>query len=277
MTESTALPLLGAALRLPELPAFVEWLAADQRDLELQDPSYSGFLDEDWLPAAKQGRALLDSHGYRGRLGVHAAYEGIDLGTHDKHLRAAIIDRYRQSLEFGAEFGATHLVIHSPFALFGSPLVYYMTPPERQYIGDGVRAVLEPLLPMAEQMGCAFVMECIADANPLPLVELVRSFQSPLVRVSIDVGHAFIMQQFGGATPDQWVLEAGDLLEHVHVQDTDGHGDRHWGIGDGNINWRAFFKMLGKLDHSPRLILELISVEDIHPSVNWLAAQGLAR
>lgn len=37
----------------------------------------------------------------------------------------------------------------------------------------------------------------------------------------------------GIAPPDQWVLDAGNLLDHAHIQDNDAHGNRHWGIGDG--------------------------------------------
>jgi len=277
MSDATSLPLIGAAMRAQELPRFVDWLAADQRDLEIQDPCYPGYLDTDWRQDAKQCRALLDSSGYTGRLGIHAPFDGIDLSTHDVKLRAAATERLRESLEFGEIIGATHAVIHSPFMWFGTPLVYFSSEMMRAYVGGGVHAILEPLLPIAEQMNCAFVIETIADANPRALVELVRSFDSPYVKLSIDTGHTFIMERMGGAPPDQWVLDAGDLLGHVHMQDNDAHGDRHWGIGDGRINWRVFFKALRTTGADPRLVLELQDVADIMPSMQWLTQHGLAR
>lgn len=271
------LPLIGAAMRLAELPPFMDWLTADQRDLEIQDPCYPGFLDTDWRQAAKAGRALLESSGYKGRLGIHAVYDGVDLSTHDVKIRAVIIERLRESLAFGAELGATHAVIHSPFQWFGTPLVHFSSPRARQYIAEGVRAVIEPLLPMAEQMNCVFVIETIADANPRPLIDLVKSFDSPFVRLSIDTGHTSIMERVGGAPPDQWVAEAGALLAHVHLQDTDGHDDRHWRIGDGRINWHAFFNALQSAHANPRLVLELLDVKDIMPSMRYFTGQDLAR
>ncbi len=249
-------------------------MVADQRDLEIQDPCAPGVLDEDWRLAARKGRELLKTSGYTGRLGIHGAYDGIDLSTRDKKVREVIALRYQQSLEFGAELGATHMVIHSPFMFFGNPFVHYSPASERQYVIEAAHAALENVLPMAEKMGCTLVMEVCYDSNPHPLLELVRSFNSPCVRASLDAGHAFIMQRIGGPTPDQWVLEMGDLLEHLHLQDTDGHGDRHWPLGDGNVNWRALFRALRTLNHRPRLILE---IADIIPSANWLAQQGLAR
>ncbi len=277
MSETNTLPLIGAAMRANELPQFIDWLAADGRDLEIQDPCYPGFLDSDWRQAAKACRTLLETSGYRGRLGIHAVFDGVDLSTHDVKIRSVIMERLRESLEFGAEIGATHAVIHSPFLWFGTPLVYFSSDMIRAYVRDGVHSVLEPLLPVAERMNCVFVIETIADANPRALVELVRSFDSPYVRMSIDTGHTFIMERMGGAPPDQWVLDAGDLLGHVHLQDSDAHGDRHWAVGDGRLNWRAFFKALRTTGVNPRLVLELQDVNDIMPSMRWLMQQELAR
>lgn len=277
MSATNTLPVIGAALRVKELPQFIDWLTADQRDLEIQDPCYPGYLDGDWQKDAQECRALLEASGYQGRCGIHAVYSGVDLSTWDEKIRAVISERLRESLQFGAEIGATHAVIHSPFLWFGSPLVYFSAESVRNMIGSFVHAVIDPLLPTAEQMNCALVIETIADGNSHALIELVQSFNSPYVRLSVDTGHVKIMERMGGAPPDQWVIDAAHLLGHVHLQDTDGHSDRHWGIGDGNINWRSFFKALSMTDANPRLILELLDTNDIMPSMHWLTAQGLAR
>lgn len=277
MTEGKTLPLIGAALCVNELPRFIDWLTADHRDLEIQDPVYPGYLDGNWQKDAKTCRALLESSGYKGRHGIHAVFSGVDLSTWDERIRAVIIERLRECLQFGAEIGATHAVIHSPFQWFGSPLVAFSSQSVRGLYNAFVHMILEPLLPTAEQMGLAFVIETIADGNSNALVELVKSFNSPHVQLSIDTGHVTIMESIGGAPPDQWVMDAGDLLGHVHLQDNDGHADRHWGIGQGRINWYAFFKALNLSEANPRLILELTDVNDIMPSMKWLTEHGLAR
>ena len=72
----------------------------------------------------------------------------------------------------------------------------------------------------------------------------------------------------GIAPPDQWVLDAGDLLDHAHIQDNDTHGNRHWGIGDGyRIDWRAFFRALWTAGMFPRLVLQLHDLANIMPSM----------
>jgi len=120
------------------------------------------------------------------------------------------------------------------------------------------------------------VVENIRDLNPAPLMALVRSFDSEFMRVSIDVGHAHLMQQKGGPSPEQWIMEAGTLLGHVHLQDNDGLLDRHWTSGDGNINWHSVFRALGHVGGTPRLILE-IKPDEIEVGANWLSGRGLAR
>ncbi len=264
-------------MRLPELPQFIDWLAAEQRDLELQDPCYAGFLDGDWQPLAEQGRAQLEAAGYSGRLGIHAAFDGLQIATIDACVRAVVIERFQQSLAFGQALGATHMVIHSPFIYLGQHFVAFGSAVGRQKILDNVRATLEPVLATAQTLGCQLVMEDCYDSNPYPLLELIRAFDTDLLRMSLDTGHAYIMQRFGGPPPDQWVTEAGELLAHVHMQDNDGLADRHWGMGEGSLNWRAFFRALRALPHRPRLIIEVDDVAEISPSMDYLHANGLAR
>ncbi len=271
---TASLPIIGAAMEMANLPRYIDWLADKQRPLEIQDPCREGVLDGDYKSLTAEARALLNRHGYSGRMGIHAAYNGLDFSSYDPLIKEVIAKRHRQSLEFGAELGATHMVLHSPFVWFGNAHGNYSPRSKRQWIIDIAHEILTPLMPMAEQMGCAFVFEVCYDRHVAPLLDLVRSFDSPHVRLSIDTGHAYVMQQSGGPTPDQWVYDGADVLEHVHVQDLDGQADRHWQIGKGNINWYAFFKALRETKINPRLILE---IEEISASAEWLVAQGLVQ
>src|SRR5690606_22064964 len=107
---------------------------------------------------------------------------------------------------------------------------------------------------------------------------LVEDFSSPAMAVSIDTGHAHYAHGSTGAPPvDYYVRRAGNMLQHIHLQDADGYADRHWKIGEGNISWHAVFRALGELTSKPRLILELRDKAGILPSVVWLRERNLAR
>ena len=76
---------------------------------------------------------------------------------------------------------------------------------------------------------------------------------------------------------DYFVHAAGNHLDHVHLQDTDGHADRHWKPGDGTIRWSEVFRALGRLTVKPRLILELRNKEQVREGANHLIQLGLAQ
>jgi sugar phosphate isomerase/epimerase len=263
---------IGAALMTADLAAHREWLLAGQRDLELQDACRPEALDGDWRGLVQQGRELL--RGFSGRLGIHGPFIGLTIAAHDPQLRALVTARLLRGLEIAAALGATHMVIHSPFECFGTPFVVSAPASRRAATIELVHATLEPVLTRATTEGITLVIENIADANPHPLLDLVRSFNSPYVRMSLDTGHAAIMERIGGPPPDQWVREAGDLLAHVHLQDTDGHDDRHWAPGNGALNWYAIFAALAALTHSPRLVLELNNPADVPRGAAYLSEKG---
>ena len=271
-----SLPIpIGAALHVRDLPTYRDWLLADQRDLEIQDFYNCNLLDEDWKPLIQQAKALLD--GYTGRLGIHGPTDGLPLITLDKRVQKLVQERLEQGLDVCAELGGTHMVLHSPFDCFGHPQMQHSWSRGLQEELDSAHAVLDAIVPVAAQLKCQIVIEVCYDNSITPLLALVRSFNSPFVQLSIDTGHALIMHQYGGPMPDQWVSEGGATLAHLHLQDVDGHLDRHWPPGMGNVNWQALFAALEKLDHRPRLVLELNDAGKIPQAMNYLSGLGLAK
>lgn len=271
----SSIPTVGAALEIAHLPEKIDWLVSDQRDLEIQDPVHPAFLDGDWRSAVAKARTQLAD--FRGRLGIHGPYKGIWINAEDPQIADVVVRRLSTGLEIAGELGATHMVVHSPFTTFGSPFITHNSRVYRDQEVGAVHAVLERLLPLAQQNGCTLVIENIYDTNPHLLVDLVSEIDSPWLRLSVDVGHAFLTSQIGGPPPDQWIREAGEWLAHVHLQDSDGCADRHWRIGQGNLNWYAIFSALNEIDASPRLLLEMRQVRDVEASARWLSQRGLAK
>lgn len=268
------LPILGAAMRSDRLPEYADWLKAEQRDLEIQDPAWPEVLDGDWRSVTANIRSMLDGH--TGRRGVHAPFVSLTLAAVDARIRAVVQERFKQTLDFCAEIGASHMVVHSPLNFLGTPFIARTGGGEWD-AAKVVHDTLDVTLRYAEEVGCTLVMENIYDRDPGLLVGLVKSFESDHLKVSIDTGHAYINYQQGAPPVDYWLREAGALLAHLHLQDTDGYADRHWVPGDGRIDWWPIFEVLGKLDHQPRLILELMDQSAIRRAAQWFADRSLAR
>lgn len=259
---------LGAALMIQDIEAQLDWLKENSRDLEVQDFFQHELLDGDWQSKAKEANELLND--YPGRIGIHGPFWGLHLANPDTLLRNAVKTRLMQGLSAAETLKASHMVIHSPI----DPWMHrHMVNNEEQKarVIDLIKDTLfEPLL-KAEAIGCTLVMEDIMDLDPRMQLDLIKAMDSEAIKMSIDVGHAFCMHiQHGAPPPDQFIAEAGKYLEHVHLQDTDGYLDRHWLPGEGNINFKAIFEELAKLEHNPRLIIEVKEKARVQEAANFL-------
>ncbi len=172
----TSLPKIGAAMPSTKLPQYAEWLISGARDLEIQDPISWDVLDGDWRSVTKHINSVLD--GYTGRIGIHGPFISLFTNAYDPAIRAVVSRRMLQALEFGAEIGATHMVIHSPIVSLGASYMPHTSDMNMADLIKATHATLEEALPVAEQMGCTLVIETIFDKVPGALMTLVKSFQS---------------------------------------------------------------------------------------------------
>ncbi len=280
MTASTlpvanSLPVLGVALPLAGLRLHRDWILEKQRDLEIQDFWPGEVLNGDWKPLADAVKAELD--GYTGRLGLHGPFWGFNIASKDPDVRAIVRKRMDQGLDVCGYLGATQMVIHSPYTTWDYNNLD-CNPGARQQVIELVHDSIGDAARRAGEMGVTLVIENIEDKDPHARVELARSFAADHVRVSIDTGHAnYAHASTGGPPVDHFVTAAGDMLEHVHLQDTDGHADRHWNPGEGNIRWKEVFRALSRLSSNPRLIIEVRNKEEARLGADHLAALGLAQ
>jgi len=269
------LPLIGAALRVQDIEPYRDWLIADQRDVELQSFHAPEVLDGDWRPAVDEARRLLDGH--TGRLGIHGPFMGLMVESPDPLIQQAVATRMDQGLDVCAALGATQMVIHSPYTSWSQHNFRNMTE-SRQKIIDNTHATLDAAVKRAGDQGVTLVLENIRDVDPDTRLELVRTFGSEALKLSIDTGHAHIAHVCDGAEPvDYFVQSAGEMLAHVHLQDTDGYADRHWALGEGTILWPAVFRALAGISAQPHLVFELRDKVGIPASMKHLADLGLAR
>jgi sugar phosphate isomerase/epimerase len=268
------IPIVGAAIPSYKLHTHLEWILSAQRDLEIQDAVDPHCLDGNWRERTQLIRGMLA--GYTGRLGIHGPFHGLDIGCGDPAIQAVVQRRLLQGLEFAGQIGAKQMVVHSPFMNFGTGFSA-VTPKSVAHIIEHARHTLAPVVTLASHIGCTLVIETIQDLNPRVLREFVLAFESPWVQHSIDVGHVRIGMTRGGASITEWIRQNGDILRHVHLQDTDGTYDWHHRLGLGDINFAAIFAELQQLPHQPRIILEMRNHDDIAASWQYLVERGLAK
>jgi len=269
------LPVLGCAMELHNLEKLLPWVLEKDRDLEIQDAYHAFVLDKIADQTADRVKELLGS-GYKGRLGIHGPFYGLDLDNVDPAVRKVVKMRLEQALRMGHRMGATQMVLHSPLTLWDRDNMLHMG-----YGAAKIGLVQETMgeaIKMAEDFGITMVLENIQDYDPAWRVNLIDALGTDRVRTSIDTGHAHYMHgRFNAPHVVDFIKTAGNMLEHVHLQDTDGSADRHWGIGEGQLPWFPIFEALGKLDSNPRLIMEPVDVPAAPRHAAWAESQGLAQ
>lgn len=265
---------IGACLRIGEIDAHRAWLFDDARDIELQDFMSRASLTTDKDDLIATARAALSGH--EGRLGIHGPFEGLDIDNKDPELRPLITARFLAAVEAAEAIGARQMVMHSPFTHWYQNNIHSW----QGYVESKLRRIHEVLTPVvkrAEDTGVTLVMENIQDVDPSTRRTMVDSFASEAMALSIDTGHAHLARSMSGAPPvDYFVRDAGVQLMHVHIQDVDGHADRHWPPGEGVIEWTAVFQALADCPSAPHLVLELRNKADIPKGFAHLQALGLA-
>ena len=272
---SNSLPVIGAALPVDRLADFRDWLIEKDRDLELQSFTRAEVLEGDWQALVDEAKRQLDGH--RGRIGIHGPFWGLQLDSLDADIRAVVTRRILAALDCCAALGARQMVLHSPYSAWTTDNMDQI-PAIRTSVLETTHATLAPAVARAEETGVTLVIENVEDKDPAARVALAESFGSDAVKVSIDTGHAQCAHHRSGAPPvDHFVMAAGTRLDHVHLQDVDGHADRHWQIGEGAIPWPSVFRAIAALDCQPHLVLELRDYDTIPASMAWLERAGLAQ
>ena len=272
----SSLPVLGAALNYDDVVTLKDWIFEKDRTLELQDFCPVDSLDDcqDELIAAY--KTLLD--GFGGVFGIHGPFFDLNLGASDPLIQEAVTKRLLDGITKAEKLGATHMVVHSPFT-FWQTLNFTNYAFLRPAIFEAAQKILAPVVKRAEEIGCCLMLENIDDADPTLRNDLVNAVGSPMMKVSIDTGHAQLAHgQYKAPPVTDFIRVAGSLLGHVHLQDADGYADRHWHPGEGTLPWGAIFKTFGELEVAPRLIIEARDRQHKLPeTVRRLEALGLAQ
>lgn len=264
---------IGACLKSTEIETHRDWLFDSARDIEIQDFMSHEALSTEFENRIAAAKAALDGHS--GRIGIHGPFEGLDIDNKDAELRPLITARFLKALEAADRIGARQMVMHSPFTLWYQNNVFSM-PGYAETKLARIHDILGPVVKAAENMGITLVIENIQDVRPETRRAMVDSFDSDAIALSIDTGHAQLARRMSGAPPvADFVRDAGNQLAHVHVQDVDGHADRHWAPGEGEIEWIAVFRALAECEAAPHVVLELRDKSHIPAGFAHLQGLGL--
>lgn len=202
-----------------------------------------------------------------------------DLSHGDKAKRDAAVDRWKRTVEVGAELGSSliNMVSSHPFAMRdGTEIPRIVTKPlvQKYATKDVPRGVdwdqnyrdygdaLKQCATTCADAGVTMTVEPHPGrylSNHDSALRLLEYVDSPAMGINFDPSHTFPLGDF----PNISVYRLGKHIKHCHVSDNDGVTNVHWRPGKGKIDWSAMFLALKDVGYDGVISIELEDVPGV--------------
>jgi sugar phosphate isomerase/epimerase len=180
---------------------------------------------------------------------VHGPFLGLNPGSRDPKIQELTLQRFTAAFEFCRKIKAGRIVLHSGF----EPIFYK----------DASNLFLRLSIPIWKE-----ALKAAAKDNIEIVIGLLKELDSPYLEACFDAGHYNVFGQKG-------IWEAleeypPDSIGELHLSDNKGDFDSHLALGEGNIDYKRFFREIEKKGKEPILTSEPHSMADIEKNLKYL-------
>lgn len=109
---------------------------------------------------------------------------------------------------------------------------------------------------------CVYIENFIDDTPDL-LAQLCDRINDPRLKICLDVGHAGCNSSI---SLQEWIIQLGKHIGHVHLHNNDGLTDKHWPLGQGILDMSGAIQYLIKYADAATYVLEC----NLEQSLHWL-------
>ena len=177
---------------------------------------------------------------------VHGPFMDLSPGAEDERVREVTVDRFMALLRAVMPLDPSVIVLHASYD-------------EKRFDGDVGLWLSQslktwgPVVAEAEKIGVTIAVENTFEYGPAEMKLLVDEVGSENFGVCLDAGH---INAFSRASMEEWFSGIGAYVKEVHIHDNSGARDEHLPIGDGNIDFKRFFALLGEFSSEPVYTIE---------------------
>lgn len=200
----------------------------------------------------------------RSRDTLHGAFLDVTIHSQDAQIREISRARVRQSLEIAERLGIRGVVFHVNL-IAG----YY----DENYLNGWLHASVDFFKEMLiEFPKLEIFVENMFEARPDDLKRLAEAMKEEArFGICLDYAHAVVF----GKDAAYWTRELAPYVKHMHINDNDLFDDKHWTIGDGQIDWTEFSDVMKKNQIDATILLELRGNESFKKSVDYMIRQSI--
>lgn len=188
---------------------------------------------------------------------IHAPFMDLSPGGVDRKVRKATIERLNQTIDVATIFHPQMIVFHPGYNK------WFFDGKVNLWLDNSVKT-WEPLVKKAEALGMDLAIENIFEEDPSGLEKLMAALHSPHFNFCFDTGH---FNLFSTTTMRHWFDILGKYLKEVHLHDNFKETDDHLPIGDGNVDFDLFFRLIKEYDITPIYTIEPHLVEHLERSL----------
>lgn len=167
---------------------------------------------------------------------IHSPFMDLNPGSDEIMVREATRHRFSQVCAAALILKPKSMVFHPGYDRwrYGEK--------QSSWLGYALETFAE-VLELTEPVGSTIAIENIFEDEPSTLLALIESCNHPRVRHCFDVGHWNLFHA-PGVGLEEWFAALGAHIGHVHIHDNSGTRDDHAPVGDGNIDFELYFRLL---------------------------------
>ncbi|MFW5889313.1 MAG: sugar phosphate isomerase/epimerase family protein [Bacillota bacterium] len=193
----------------------------------------------------------------------HGPAHGVDITSMNPGIKKESIKQHKRSLDIAKFIGADVYVMHA-----GS---FY--PGDKNVIKKGLDRLyksIDKLLLLAEKHNIVLAVENHPVKengifnNPKKMKEVIKDFNSPYLKATLDIGHANLTKY----PVIDYVEELKSDIKHIHINENNGKEDLHLACGKGNLDLKSIIKKLEDIGFDGVGILEIWAPDNPSGTIN---------
>lgn len=190
---------------------------------------------------------------------MHGAFLDVNVCSTDPLIREVSVRRVRQSMDIAKQMGLRGVVFHTGL------IAGFRVP---QYLEQWKNRSAEFFTTLMEEYPDQEIfMENMFDEDPVMLAELGELMkESGKFFVCLDYAHGAVT----GCPQETWVQTLAPYIRHMHINDNDLCIDLHQPVGEGQIDWMEFHRLLTECQVDSTVLVEVKGYEAQKKSLEYL-------
>ena len=188
---------------------------------------------------------------------VHAPFMDLSPGGADAKIKSATMERLHQTLTAAAIFVPRMITFHPGYNkwFFDGDIPFWL---------ESSLTTWQPIVERAAKLDLQLALENVFEEDPSGLQQLMSAIGAPHLGFCFDIGHCNL---FSTVSMEEWFISLGGYMREVHLHDNRKTADDHLPVGDGEINFELFMRLVNDYRVSPIFTIEPHRVENLEKSI----------